>query len=57
VRWKEIYECIILYSTEAWNGVCDTHLNGISRHMHDSVSQAIESLRTVDMSLLCTSVM
>jgi small subunit ribosomal protein S13 len=40
VRWRDIYDCIILYSTEAWNGVYNTYPTGILRHIHDSVTQA-----------------
>jgi small subunit ribosomal protein S13 len=36
VRWESIYECIILYSMQAWNGVYNTQMQRIPRHEHHS---------------------
>jgi hypothetical protein len=32
VKWEGVYKCVTLYSAEAWNGINDTRLEGISWH-------------------------
>lgn len=32
VRWKRLYQCIILYSLQAWNGVYDAHSRNTMAH-------------------------